>query len=214
MPYIYTLAAQTYHNNGTILRALAMDFPEDQRARDIADQYLFGPAFLVAPVHEYQARSRQVWLPEGAGWHDFNTGQRHAGGQSIEADAPLAQMPLFVRDGSIVPTGPAIRHTGEGLDGPLTINVYTGADGEFVLYEDEGTSYGYQRGEFARIPLSWDDTAGVLTVGERDGRYPGMAETRTVHVRFVDGNGPAGREVDAEPDATLQYTGERVTIRR
>lgn len=214
MPYVYTAAADAHLRPGAIMRGLVMDFPEDVRAREVNDQYMFGRAFLVAPVHVHQARSRQVWLPEGADWYDFNTGARHAGGQAITADAPLARMPLFVRAGAIVPTGPAIQHTAEALDGPLTLNVYTGADGAFDLYEDEGTTYGYERGEFARTPLAWDEATGTLSIGDRSGAYPGMAATRTIHVRFIDGTGAAPWDVDAPPHRTLQYDGQAVSVAR
>lgn len=214
MPYVYTAAADAHLRHGAIMRGLVMDFPEDARAREVNDQYLFGRAFLVAPVHQHRARSRQVWLPQGADWYDFNTGARHGGGQAVTADAPLNRMPLFVRAGSIVPTGPAIQHTAEAPDGPITLNVYVGADGSFELYEDEGTTYGYERGEFVRTPIDWDQASGTLTIGERRGAYPGMVQSRTFHVRFIDGAGAAPWNVDARPDSTVQYSGSPVRIRR
>jgi alpha-glucosidase (family GH31 glycosyl hydrolase) len=97
LPYTYTVAADTFHRDGTIMRGLAMDFTDDVNARDVRDEYLFGKAFLVAPVHQYKARTRQVYLPAGADWYDFHTGTKAAGGQSVEATAPLARMPLYVR---------------------------------------------------------------------------------------------------------------------
>ncbi|HRE42782.1 MAG TPA: glycoside hydrolase family 31 protein [Terricaulis sp.] len=214
MPYIYTAAADMYHGHGTMMRALVMDFPGDARVRSIADQFMFGPAFMAAPVVQHQARSRQVYLPRGAAWYDFNTGQRYAGGRTITARAPLARMPLYVRAGAIVPTGPAIQHTAEALDGPLTINVYVGADGRFDLYEDEGVNYNYENGAFARIPLSWNDRTRTLTIGAREGSYPGMAAERTINVRFIDGRGAAPWNVDAPPQRTVSYTGAAITVRR
>ena len=187
LPYIYTLAGDTWHRDGTILRALAMDFPQDAKARGVADQYLFGPAFLVAPVTAFKATSREVYLPAGAQWIDFETGKRFDGGQTITANAPLQRMPLFVRAGSIVPRTVVQQYVDEQPDAPLTIEVYTGADGTFSLYEDNGRNYGYERGESARIPLAWDQAAGELRIGAREGAYPGMAATREVRVRFVDG---------------------------
>ena len=175
MPYIYTLGAEAYHRDGTIMRGLVMDFPQDERAREVNDQFMFGRAFLVAPVHQHEARSRQVWLPRGADWYDFNSGARHTGGQAITADAPLARMPLFVRAGSIVPTGPAIQHTAEALDGPITLNVYVGADGSFDLYQDEGTTYGYERGAFAVMPIAWDDASRRADHRRPPGRLSGHA---------------------------------------
>ncbi len=127
LPYIYTVAADTYHRDGTIMRGLAMDFTDDQQAREVPDEYLFGKAFLVAPVHKFKARTRMVYLPAGADWYDFHTGERHAGGgQALVAKAPLGRMPLFVRAGSIVPVGPAIQYSAEKPGAPITLFVFTG----------------------------------------------------------------------------------------
>ena len=214
LPYIYTLAGDTWHRDGTILRALAMDFPGDAKARDIADQYLFGPAFLVAPVTRFKATSREVYLPAGAQWIDFETGQRHEGGQTITAAAPLQRMPLFVRAGSIVPRTVVQQYVDEQPEAPLTIEVYTGSDGVFSLYEDNGRSYGYERGESARIPLAWNEARGELSIGAREGRYPGMPESRELRVRFVDG--PRGDNGALEPaaDATVRYDGRAQVVAR
>ena len=214
LPYIYTLAGDTWHRDGTILRALAMDFPSDAKARGIADQYLFGPAFLVAPVTEFRTTSREVYLPAGASWIDFETGQRHEGGQTVTAAAPLQRMPLFVRAGSIVPRTVVQQYVDEQPGAPLTIEVYTGADGSFSLYEDNGRSYGYERDESARIPLAWDEQRGELSIGAREGAYPGMAASREIRVRFVDG--PRGDNGALEPaaDVTVTYDGGALTVGR
>jgi alpha-D-xyloside xylohydrolase len=213
MPYIYTLAGDTHHRDGTIMRGLVMDFPEDRRTWDIDDQYLFGPAFLVAPVTEFRARSREVYLPQGTLWYDFYTGRAIEGGQAIAAEAPYERMPLFVRAGSIVPTGPAIQHTGEGQGGPITLNVYTGADGSFSIYEDDGTSRQYLNEQHSRIPLSWDEQSKTLTIGARIGSYPGMTEQRTIHVRWMTPAALRALSFTAEPDATLTYDGREQTVR-
>ena len=214
MPYIYTLAGDAWQLDGTIMRGLVMDFPGDPAVRDISTQYMFGPAFLVAPVYEEGADHRAVYLPAGAEWYDFNTGERHTGGATIEADAPLVRMPLFVRAGSIVPTGPSIQQTGESLNAPLTLNVYTGADGEFSIYEDDGLSYGYENGEWSRIPVRYEEAARSLTIGAREGGFEGMADRRTVFVRWIDGPDTVPAELDAEPDLKLIYAGEPITIHR
>lgn len=214
LPYIYTLAGDAYHQDGTIMRGLAMDFPGDPQVRDVATQYLFGPAFLVSPVYEAGARSRDVYLPAGSDWYDFYTGEKHAGGATIRAAAPLARMPLFVRAGAIVPTGPEIRHTGESLNAPLTLNVYTGADGELDIYEDDGTSYDYEQGEWSRIPVRYDDARGLLTLGERVGGFEEMAQERRIFVRWIDGPDPDAANLDAEPGTALVYQGEPLTVKR
>ena len=133
LPYTYTVAADTYHRDGTIMRGLPMDFADDLAARDVRDEYLFGKAFLVAPVYKHKARTAPVYLPAGADWYDFHTGAQHAGGQSVDAAAPLARMPLYVRAGSIVPVGPEIQYTAEKPGAPITLFVFTGADGSFDL---------------------------------------------------------------------------------
>lgn len=214
LPYIYTLAGDTYQKDGTILRALAMDFPGDAKVHAINDQYLFGPAFLVNPVTEFKATSRKVYLPAGTSWIDFDSGKRYQGGQTITADAPLARTPVFVRAGAIVPRTIVQQYVDEKPDAPLTIEVYTGADGKFSLYEDNGRNYGYERGESSRIPLSWNDKTGELSIGARAGQYPGMQASREIRVRWVDG--PRGDNGALEPatDTTVRYEGKPLVVKR
>jgi alpha-D-xyloside xylohydrolase len=213
MPYIYTLAGDVHHRDGTIMRGLVMDFPEDRRVWDIDDQYMFGPAFLAAPVTEFKARSREVYLPQGTLWYDFYSGRAMEGGQAIAADAPYERMPLFVRAGSIVPVGPAIQSTAEiSTDQPVTLLVYTGADGSFALYEDDGVSRQYREGAFSRIPIGYDESSGALTIGAREGSFPGMAQRRTFHIRWISTNAPRGLDLETRPDATVAYDGSALTV--
>lgn len=214
MPYIYTLAADTYFKDGTIMRGLVMDFPGDAKVRDIDDEYLFGPAFLVAPVSVYEARSRDAYLPAGSAWYDFYTGQRYEGGATIKADAPLARMPLFVRAGAIVPVGPAIQYTGEKPDAPITLTVYTGADGSFSLYEDQGSTYDYEKGAFSRIPLHYDEASGTLEIGQREGSYPGMPAQRRFNIRWISGATPTAVDFDAPAAQSIEYTGAAMTVHK
>ena len=211
LPYIYTLAADTYHRDGSIMRGLAMDFPHDESALDVRDQYLFGTAFLVAPVTTYKARARNVYLPAGADWYDFYSGKKLAGGQTLEAAAPLSRMPLYVRAGSIVPVGPKIQYTSEKPGAPITLLVFTGADGSFDLYEDDGESYGYENGEFARIPLRYDAADGTLTIGARTGAYPGMVEEREFRVRWITEGAKAPAALDTT-GVSVTYTGAEVIV--
>jgi alpha-D-xyloside xylohydrolase len=210
MPYIYTLGADTYFKDGTIMRGLVMDFAADKRTWNVDDEYLFGPAFLVAPVTDYRARSRKVYLPAGASWYDFYSGRSLKGGQTITAAAPYERMPLFVRAGSIVPTGPAIQHTGNNSNSPLTLNVYTGADGSFSLYEDDGLSRQYLNGQYSRIPFVWNEQAKSLTIGPREGRYPGMAGKRAIRVRWITPGRPLNFEA---ADKTVTYAGSPLIVR-
>jgi alpha-D-xyloside xylohydrolase len=213
MPYIYATASDTWFNDGTIMRGLVMDFERDPKVRDVKDEYLFGHALLVAPVTVYKATSRDVYLPAGADWYDFYTGARTAGGQTLNVEAPATRIPVFVRAGSIVPTGPVTQYVDEHPDAPLTLVVYTGADGRFSLYEDDGTSNGYQRGAYTRIPLSYDDKAGVLTIGARGGSYPGMVANRTFRVKFVT---PGVSTMDGLDrfDKQVAYTGAALVVKR
>ena len=182
-------------------------------SRRVADQFLFGPALLVSPVTEYEARRRPVVLPLGASWYDFWTGTRIAGGQTIDAPAPYDAMPVHVRAGSIVPFGPELQWTGEKPADPVTLFVYAGADGAFTLYEDDGLTYGYEKGAFSRIPVRWNDATGTLTIGRREGSFPGMLAPRTFEVVLVGKTRPVGFSFEPKPDRTVRYDGAAVEVR-
>jgi alpha-D-xyloside xylohydrolase len=156
MPYLYSLGNQTWRNGAPFMRALFMDFPNDAKVVVIGDEYMFGPAFLVAPVLEQGATKRRVYLPAGTDWYDWWTNRRYTGGQWIEAEAPIERIPLFVRAGSIVPLGAAVPNTRARQ--PLTeIRVYPGADGSFTLYDDDGVTNAYRTGGGRSAVLRWDD---------------------------------------------------------
>ena len=210
MPYIYATASDTHHNSGTIMRGLVMDYPQDEKVKDIKDQFLFGHDLLVAPVTTYGERERSVYLPKGAAWYDFYTGQLFQGGASAVMKAPLARIPVLVRAGAIVPTGPVTQYVDEKPDAALTINVYTGADGKFSLYEDDGVTRAYERGEFSRIPLSYNDKTGVVTIGQRSGKYKGMVSARQFKVRFIK---PGMSSADEGEGKVVNYNGKAVTIK-
>jgi alpha-D-xyloside xylohydrolase len=212
LPYVYSLAGAVTQEGGTIMRPLVMDFRDDAKAREIGDEYLFGPALLVNPVTEFQARSRPVYLPVAAGWYDFWTGGAVAGGQTIEASAPYDAIPLYVRAGAIIPFGPELQYTGEKPADPITLCVYAGADGAFTLYEDDGLTYGYEKGAFARIPLRWDDTARTLHIGARTGTFPGMLAERTLQVILVSKQKPVGFSFAPQPDRSVRYRGDAIDL--
>jgi alpha-D-xyloside xylohydrolase len=214
LPYIYSIAGDVTRNAGTFMRPFVMDFPQDTTAREINNEYIFGPAFLVAPVTTYQARSRSVYLPQtDAGWYDFWTGAHTGGGQTLDVPAPFDSMPLFIRAGSIIPFGPEMQYTGEKPADPITLCVYAGADGAFTLYEDDGVTYGYERGAFARIPLQWDDAAKTLTIGKREGKFPGMLSQRAFNVVLVTKEKPVGFSFTPNPDKTVGYQGKAVKVK-
>lgn len=211
MPYIYTLAGDAHHKDGTMMRGLAMDFGDDPKVRDINTQYMFGPALLVNPIAEFGARSRDVYLPAGNDWYDFYTGEQFAGGQTIDAAAPYTRMPLFVKAGSILPTGPEIQSTAESLNTPLTLNVYTGADGSFEIYEDDGTSYNYETGDWSRIPVRYNESLGELEIGERLGSFDGMAEHREIRVRWIAAGNAT--DLDRPPAQAVKYEGKKLVLK-
>jgi alpha-D-xyloside xylohydrolase len=212
LPYLYSLAGAVTQEGGTIMRALVMDFRTDARARAITDEYMFGPALLVNPVTIPQARSRQVYLPSAKGWYDLWTGAALAGGQTIEAPAPYDSIPVFARAGAIIPFGPELQYTGEKPADPVTFYVYAGADGAFSLYEDDGLTYGYEKGAFARIPLRWDDAARTLTIGQREGSFQGMLAERTFEVILVSKQKPVGCSFAPQPDRSVRYRGEAIDL--
>jgi alpha-D-xyloside xylohydrolase len=133
--------------------------------------------------------TRVVTLPAGADWYDFKSGAKHAGGGVLKLYVPLADMPLFVRAGSILPFGPALQHTGEKSDAPLELRVYPGVDATFTLYDDAGNGYGYEKGERATITLTWNDATRTFTLGKREGAYPGMETTWKFTVRLLQADG-------------------------
>ncbi len=213
LPYVYSEAGAVTHEGGTLMRPLVMDFPTDAAARDLNDEYLFGPALLVAPVTEYGARARPVYLPKtGGGWFNFWTGEPVAGGTTRSVAAPYDEIPLFARAGAIVPFGPERQYTTEKPADPLTLYVYAGADGAYTLYEDDGLTYGYERGACARIPLRWNEATHTLEIGARTGAFPGMLTHRTFQVVLVTARHPVGFSFDPKIDRTVRYAGAPAAV--
>jgi len=157
MPYIYSLADKTYETGAPFMRALFMDFPNDPKVADLGDEYMFGPSFLVAPVTDQGATSRKVYLPAGADWYNYWTKEWIHGGQEIRVKAPIDTLPLFVRAGSIIPLGEAIESTNE-TQKIAKILIYTGAEGDTTLYQDDGVTYAYEKGDTRVTHLHWDDS--------------------------------------------------------
>ncbi|MBB6142714.1 alpha-D-xyloside xylohydrolase [Silvibacterium bohemicum] len=161
LPYIYSLSYHTYETGAPSMRALFMDFPDDPQVTDLRDEYMLGPAFLVAPITEQGATSRKVYLPAGTDWYNYWTNERIKGGQTIAVNAPIDTLPLFVRAGSILPLGEPIESTSQ-TQKIARLRVYPGADADFTLYDDDGTTYAYEKGEDRVTRLHWDDAAGML----------------------------------------------------
>src|SRR6185437_6974059 len=211
LPYIYSLAWRVTRDDYTMQRGLPMDWPADQRARDMGDQFMFGPAFLVAPVTEPGADSRSVYLPQATAWYDFWTGKRLSGSQSIDAAAPLERIPVFVRGGSIVPLGPPVQDAEEPL-GTLEVRVYPGANGQCEWYADAGDTYDYEKGLHRTVLLRWDDAARTVVVGEERGSYPGMPERVRIRLVVVSEAHGVGEEPTARSDGEAMYEGRELRI--
>jgi len=203
MPYIYSLAWRVTNEDYTIQRPLIMDWRDDPKVAAIGDQFMFGPSILVNPVTEEGATSRRLYLPAGR-WYDFWSGEKLAGGRRIDAEAALDRIPLYVRAGSIVPLGPEIEYAEQATTEPTELRVYPGADGSFTLYDDQGDTYAYEKGARAVIPLRWDEKAGTLTIGARQGEYRGMSAERRFRVVMAGGGASSAREV--------RYTGQEVSV--
>lgn len=212
MPYIYTMAGMTWFDDYTIMRPLVMDFSSDKNVENISDQFMFGPAFMVCPVYTYQARDREVYFPKGTNWFDFYTGQYIKGGQKLKVDAPYEHIPLYIREGAIIPVGPEIQYTGEKPANVIVLYVYGGQDGAFTLYEDEGTNYNYENGAYSNIPFSYNDAEGVLTIGERKGEFEGMLKERAFVIVLVNKGKAQGFKFDATGQRVI-YDGRRQSIK-
>jgi alpha-D-xyloside xylohydrolase len=162
------------------------------------------------PPGEGHVQQRGVYLPAGQ-WHDFWTGGSIEGGKQAKVDAPLETMPIFVRPGSILPMGPDIQYAMQASD-PIELRVYPGADGSFSLYEDEGDGYAYEKKVYSIIPMKWDQKAGMLSIGKREGSFPGMLASHTFNIVFVGPGHGNGEAVTANPDRTVTYTGDPLTV--
>jgi len=229
-PYLYSNTWGVTSHAGTLMRALPMDFPHDPKVTDMGSEYLFGPALLVRPVTESQyvvrpdknvpgtpdfaqTKASAVYLPAGAQWVDFWTGERQAGGQTVQRATPIDVLPLYVRAGSVLPLGPRQQYTGEKADAPLELRVYPGADGEFTLYEDENDNYNYENGAYVTIRLRWSDKSRTLTLEPRAGTFPGMPASRTFRVVLVDAQHGTGLGDENAPAQAVTYTGKQLVVK-
>jgi len=210
MPYTYTLAGMTYHDDYTIMRGLVMDFNKDKNVYGINDQFMYGPSLLINPVTEYKARERELYLPAGQGWFDLYTGKFLDGGQTIKAPAPYEQMPVYVKEGSIIPTGADMEYTNQYPDSVITLYVYGGKDASFKLYSDEATNYNYEKGACTFVPLTYSEQSGTLTIGKRQGEYSGMLKEQTFKVIFISKEKPLAFGNEKSVVKTIVYKGEKV----
>jgi len=211
MPYIYSLAWKVTSEGYTMTRALPFDFADDASVRNIADQFMFGPALLINPVVTMGATSRSVYLPSGT-WYDFWTGTASNGtsGRNVNAAAPLQRIPIYARAGSILPMGPDIQYATERAD-TIELRVYPGSNGSFTMYEDEGDSYNYESGKYAEIPIAYVEAEKNVIIGIRKGSFTGMDAKKVFNVVFVKEGHGVGPAATSKPDYTLDYTGSQVS---
>ena len=212
MPYIYSLAGMTYFNDYTIMRALVMDFGKDSKVKNIGDQYMFGPFMMVCPVYEYGVTQREVYFPETSGWYDFYTGEYIRGGQKVSVSAPYERMPLYYREGTIMPYGPDIQFVNEKLPENIVLYVYAGQNGMFTLYEDEGVNYNYEKGQYSTIRITYNDASQTLTMEDRKGEYSGMLKNRTFNIVFVDKNNPRPFDLNTK-GIGISYNGTKQVVK-
>jgi alpha-glucosidase/alpha-D-xyloside xylohydrolase len=182
MPYLYTAVRECHETGLPVIRSLWLHYKDDDEAVKRGDVYLWGRDMLVAPVTEKGAASRRLYLPRGD-WHDFWTEEKVAGGREIDRPVDLATMPLYVRAGAIIPFGPLKQYTGEKADGPLTLVIYPGDDGKFTLYDDDGATFDYRRGEFTKLDLDWNESRRTLYIRTAKNSRP--APRRAIEVRLA-----------------------------
>lgn len=232
LPYIYSTSWAVTANQSSMMRALMMDFASDHQALDINDEYMFGKSLLVCPVTQpmytkiavngvdsvrvedfSQVKTRDVYLPKGSDWFDFWTGENFNGGQTIKSNAPLDIIPLFVKAGSILPIGPRVQYANEKKWDSLEIRIYEGADGEFLLYEDENDNYNYEKGVFSTLLFSWNNEKKILTIGDRKGTFPGMLTNRVFTVTLISKNKDLKSISKGNLEKTVKYSGKKLEVK-
>lgn len=246
LPYIYSTAWKVTNKQSSMMRALVMDFNQDEKVKNISNEYLFGQSILVAPVvnAQYttevivktnedtgwdktedkdnpknleidfsQKKSKKIYLPAGTQWYDFWTNIRYKGGQEIEKETRIDEIPLYIKAGGIIPFGPKVQYADEKKWDNLEIRIYEGADGEFTLYEDEGDNYNYEKGKFATITFRWNDSKKVLTIEQQKGEFDGMIKQRKFKIVKVSTNPDKQNRDRAEFNKVVDYTGNTILVK-
>jgi alpha-D-xyloside xylohydrolase len=221
LPYIYSTSWEVTANQSSMMRGLVMDFPKDKNALDLNDEYMFGKSLLISPVTNAMyvkpgvgenekiqvedfstIKSKETYLPAGVDWYDFWTAERFTGGTKVNRQTPLDIIPVYVKAGSVIPVGPSVQYAEEKKWDNLEIRIYPGANGKFVLYEDENDNYNYEKGVYSTITFTWDDAKKTLTIGDRNGSFPGMLNERKFNIVIA---GQKGRPVT--------WTGKKVVVK-
>lgn len=225
IPYLYSMAYKVTVSRQSYMLPLVAFFRNDPKTWDEGSEFMFGQSILAAPILEAQYTSEEQmsleklresgktdidfgeekltskYLPKGTDWYDFWTGKKYSGGQTVNLTTTIKSIPMFVREGSIIPLGPQMQFTSEKPLDSLEIRIYPGADASLTLYEDEGDNYNYEKGIFATILLTWNDKSQCLTIGKRQGSYPGMPETRLFRITMPNGK-----------QRTIEYKGEKTKV--
>ena len=228
LPYIYSTSWDVTANQSSMMRALVMDFPKDKNALDINDEYMFGKSVLVNPVTNPMyvkpsvtgrdtiqvedfstTKSKETYLPAGTDWYDFWTGEKLSGGNKVNKQTPLDIIPLYIKAGSIIPIGPNVQYAEEKKWDDLEMRIYPGANGKFVLYEDENDNYNYEKGIYSTITFNWDDKKRELTISDRNGSFPGMLQNRKFNIVLVNSAKGVGENPATNPDFVINYSGKK-----
>ena len=216
MPYLYSLAGWAHFKDYTLMRALVMDFNGDKMVNNIADQWMLGPALMACPVGYYKARNRSVYFPKQCGWYDLYTGEKIVDGnlssRRLVVEAPYERIPVFVREGAIIPFGPAMEWSDEKKADLINLYVYAEQDGSFQLYEDEGTNYNYEKGQYATIDIHYDDAARTVSFAARKGQFKGMLKKRRFNIVLVTKDAPKPLDLDHPAGKLVEYTGKALSV--
>ena len=229
MPYLYSLAGWAHFKDYTLMRALVMDFNGDRQVENIGNQWMLGPALMACPVGYYKARNRSVYFPKQCGWYNLYTGEkvieREERGdtkyavvvndfpnRNIVVDAPYEQIPVFVREGAIIPFGPEMEWSDEKPAELINLYVYAGQNGSFLLYEDEGTNYNYEKGKYATIDITYDDATRTVSFGARKGQFAGMLKNRRFNVVLITKDHPMPLNLDNPEGKLVEYNGKAIQI--
>lgn len=231
LPYIYSTAGDCVQNSGSMMRALVMDYAHDKKASRLNDEYLFGRSILVKPItdpmYTWKDKAKKghtiypdmkkasapvnVYLPKGNKWYDFWNNALYEGGQNVQSLCPIDIMPVFIKAGTILPFGPDVQYSGEKPWNELEIRVYSGANGSFTLYEDEGDNYNYEKGKFSEIKFSWDEASQSLSIAPRMGNFKGMPLNRKFHIVLVGSDSGEG-DMPMKVTKIIEYNGKAVKI--
>ena len=212
MPYLYSMAGWAHFKDYTLMRPLVMDFNGDKEVENIGNQWMFGPALMACPVGYYKARNRSVYFPEQTGWYNLYTSEFIEGGQNLIVEAPYEQIPVFVREGAIIPFGPEMQWSDEKPAELINLYIYAGKDGSFQLYEDEGTNYNYEKGKYATIDITYNDGTRTVSLGKRSGSFNGMLKERRFNVVLITKDAPKALNLDNPEGKMVNYNGKAISI--